>query len=130
MKRCMFLFVLLAGMSGSMIYAQTVESPVLASQVEIINHPYYYQQGGETPAPLEKAIAGTKTKKVALGYGGVNFLYEIKGVSSPLRISGTNQPEFLINTGGSPLPELVLYKLTAKKGMRHALGGSYKTFGA
>lgn len=125
----MFLFVLLAGMSGSMIYAQTVESPVLATQVEIINHPYYYQEGAGTPVPLEKAIAGTKTKKVILGYGGVNFLYEIKGVASPLRITGTNQPEFLINTGGAPVPDLTLYKLTVKKGMRHAVGGAYKTFG-
>lgn len=125
----MFIIALLAGMAGSPLCAQTAENTALASSVEILNHPYYYQQGDKTPEPLEKVIAGTKTKKVALGYGGVNFLYEIKGVSSPLRITGTNQPEFLINTGGAPIPELTLYRLTATKGKRHAVGGAYKTFG-
>lgn len=128
MKRFMFLLVLLAGTSGNQSYAQTVESSATASNVEIINHPYYHNEEDGVLKPLEKAIAATKTRRKALGYGGVDFLYEIPGEQSAFRITDAAQLEFLMNTNGASAPEMVLYRLESRKGKRHATGASYKTF--
>jgi len=103
------------------------KSGTQASELSIVNHPYF-KVGGKLQ-PLEKAVAGLKTKKKVLGYGGVSFQYEIEGIKAIVRVPQNDSVSFLINTAGTTLPELVLYKLKVEKDKRTAVGVEYKTFG-
>lgn len=104
------------------------KSTAQASDLSMVNHPYF--KGSDTKLqPLEKAVAGLKTKKKALGYGGVSFQYEIAGTKATVNISQKDSVSFLINTAGTALPEFVLYKLKVEKDKRTAVGAEYKTFG-
>lgn len=99
------------------------------SQVEIINHPYYYNEASSTLKPLEKTVSSISTKYIALGYGGVRFQYEIQGEASSIRLSQAESVSFLINTTGTTLPELVLYKVKPEKGKRNAVAMQAKALG-
>jgi hypothetical protein len=62
-----------------------------------------------------------KSKTKALGYGGVNLVFEVPGERSAVRLNAGDQPAFIVNTGG-PLPDgFVLYKLAVKKKFREAV---------
>lgn len=91
------------------------------------NHPYL--KNGNKLQPLDKSIAGLRTKSKAFGYGGATIQYEIDGTKAATRINQTDSATFLINTGGTAIPELVLYKLEVKKDKRAAIGSEVKVLG-
>jgi len=98
--------------------------------VSLVNHPHYYNEVKNNVKALEKAIASTKTKMKAFGYGGTDVLYEIDGEKSAIRISGSDSVAFLLNTGGTSSPELILYKLKSENNTRNAVSMQVKTFGS
>ncbi len=119
---------MIARSSGGSTGGKVQKSTAQASELSMVNHPYFKGSDGKLQ-PLEKAVAGLKTKRKALGYGGVSLLYEIEGIKAIVRVSQNDSVSFLINTAGTALPELVLYKLKVEKDKRTAVGTEYKTFG-
>ncbi len=89
--------------------------------ISLLNVVHYYDKG--VPLSLEKSLGNSRSKKLALGYGGSNLILEIGGASSPVRLDTEKANSFIINTGGSNQPDLVLYKLKVEKGKRLAIVG-------
>lgn len=101
-----------------------------SKQLQNINHPYALNPSDNATMATEKAIAEYKAKKIAMGYGGVNYQYELTGAKSAVRVSSAGEVSFLIQTAGNALPELVLYKASSAGGKRIALVGKFKTMSA
>lgn len=114
--------------SGTANIKRTQPAPALNSNLQMINHLYYLNKSNKTE-PLEKVVAGLKTKRKALGYGGVSLQYEIEGAKASIRVLKNDSVSFLMNTAAAALPELVLYKLDVEKEKRTVVGVQYKTFG-
>lgn len=113
--------------------ASAVTKPVAGKNLpalDMVNQVYRYNPSGNSVAPLEKAIATMKTKTKLLGYGGASVVYTVDGDKSPVRIALADSAAFLIDAGGSALPDLSLYKLTIAKGNRQAttqnISGAFK----
>jgi hypothetical protein len=89
--------------------------------LEILNLIHAWNKGNNQTLALEKTTAQMKSKTKALGYGGVNIVFEVMGDKSPVRLAGSDQTAFLVNTGGSVPDGFVLYKLSVKKKYREAV---------
>ncbi|MES1159929.1 MAG: hypothetical protein ABUM51_04165 [Bacteroidota bacterium] len=85
------------------------------SGVDLINHVYTYNKTTQAVKPLEKAVAGMRTKQ---GFFGGTVLLQVDGLHSSLRLSLEDAGSFVINTAGSASPEVVLYKLKSIKDHR------------
>ena len=83
--------------------------------VDLVNHLYYYNKSRQAVKPLEKAVAGLRTRQTMFG---ANVLLQVDGDKSSVRLSAEEAPTFIINTGGPALPEVVLYRLKSGKGKR------------
>jgi hypothetical protein len=118
---------------GASIAAETAprREPMAASSaaLENLNTPYYYNKQQNRYMATEKIVASVKVKHKMLGYGGTSFLYEADGNRSPIRVTPQDDLSFMINTGGNPLPEFVLYKLKADGDKRDATSMEVKLFG-
>lgn len=97
-----------------------------SGNLNLINHLYVYKSS--KPVPLEKAVAGLRTKMKAFGYGGTSVVYEIEGETSTIKLAQGETSGFAINTGNSSTPELTLYKLKVEKKRRQAIAASAGTF--
>ena len=95
-----------------------------ASALSLLNH-VYYSSSTSAAKPLEKMVAGIRTKQGA--FGG-SILLQVEGDKSEIRINSGDAAGFLINTGSEVLPELVLYKLKAVKGKREVATMKAGTF--
>lgn len=93
----------------------------LAPDLEILNLIHAWNKGNNQTLALEKTTAQMKSKTKALGYGGVNIVFEVTGDRSPVRLAGSDQTVFLVNTGGAVPDGFVLYKLAVKKKYREAV---------
>lgn len=92
---------------------------------ELVNYVYIIQKGQQSMQPLEKSVAGKRTKNY--GIKGV-VLLQVEGASSGVQIPAENVDYFIINTGGSNLPDLTLYTLKASKSNREVESMSVGTF--
>lgn len=101
--------------------SNTETSTTNVASIDLLNFPYHFDKQQNRYKPIEKAVATMRIKRKAFGMGGTDFLFDIAGVRSNVRIVG-DSISFLINTGGNALPELVLYKLKADDEKRSAVG--------
>lgn len=83
----------------------------------LLNH-VYYSHSSSKAQPLEKSVAGVRTKS---GPIVSKVLYQVDGAKSSVRINGGSETSFLINTGNEMLPELVLYSINALKDKREVV---------
>lgn len=96
---------------------------------DIINLIHYYDKALNKATPLEKATAQMRTRRKALGYGGVNFVFELSSPKSAVRLTPAEAPSFIVNTGGGAADAFVLYKLQIKNGARQAIATNFGAFG-
>jgi hypothetical protein len=92
-----------------------------APDLDILNLVHAWNKGNNQTLPLEKTTATMKSRTKAMGYGGVNVVFEVSGDRSPVRLAEGSQTVFLVNTGGSIPDGFVLYKLSVKKKYREAI---------
>jgi hypothetical protein len=92
-----------------------------APDLEILNLIHAWNKKNNQTMALEKTTAQMKSKTKALGYGGVNIVFEVPGEKSTVRLAEHEQPVFLVNTGGALPDGFVLYKLAVKKKYREAV---------
>lgn len=98
-----------------------IASKAATPDLDILNLIHAWNKKYNHKTPLEKTTAQMKSKTKALGYGGVNIVFEVSGEKSAVRLIAADQPGFIVNTGG-PIPDgFVLYKLTVKKKYREAV---------
>jgi len=100
-----------------------------APDLEVLNLVHAWNKGNNQTLPLEKTTATMKSRTKALGYGGVNLVFEVSGDKSPVRLVEGNQTVFLVNTGGSIPDGFVLYKLSVKKKYREAISTNVSGMG-
>ncbi len=96
-----------------------------ASAPELMNHVYVFQKEGKPFLPLEKSMAGRRTRN--LGFKAF-VLLQVEGANSAVSLSADDIQYFVINTGGAALPEAALYTLKSAKGKREVETGSVGTF--
>lgn len=117
---------------GSSVPIGTAKEPVRLNNagntallaVELMNHVYVLQKGNQSVKPLEKSMAGKRTRNY--GFKGVQVL-QVDGANSGVSLPADDIQYFLINTGGT-LPELNLYILKSGKGKREVESMSVGTF--
>lgn len=97
-------------------------------QLDVLNLIHSWNKRTNARVPLERTTAQMKTRSKALGYGGVNLVFEVPGEKSAIRLKDS-LPTFIVNTGGPPPEGFVLYKLTVKKKYRQAVSANYSTIG-
>ncbi len=108
----------------------TKTSSTPPTQVENINHPYISNATSSTILATEKSTADFKAKRIALGYGGANYQYELSGVKSNIRIPSSDAVYFLIKLSGNNIQEYTLYKADVSGNKRIAVIGKFKTITA
>jgi hypothetical protein len=96
--------------------------------LEILNLIHSWDKKTNAKIPLERTTAQMKTRSKALGYGGVNVVFEAPGEKSSVRFKDS-LIFFIVNTGGAPPDGFVLYKLTVKKKYRQAVSANYSPIG-
>lgn len=105
--------------------AKSTPAPAKPTGVNIDLLNYVHVMINNQPKPLEKATAGMRTKQ---GMFGGSAMWQIEGPSSSVRLGLSDNATFLINTGGTALPEMVLYKVKSVKGRREVAGMKVNTF--
>jgi hypothetical protein len=110
---------------SSPVINTAVSTSKAGASPELVNYVYLVQKEHKAMLPLEKSVAGKRTKNY--GIKGV-VLLQVEGANSGLQISAEQVDYFLINTGGGSLPELTLYTLKAVKGNREVESMSVGTF--
>ena len=78
---------------------------------------------GNKALPLEKSLGKGTNKKRVFGYGGAELRVEVKGATSPVKLTQEAASSFIINMGGNTLPELSLFRMKAEKDKRYAITG-------
>lgn len=111
-----------SGRAGAPAGSATPPTSGKLPKLDIANHPYLHNKQTGAWSPLEKATSSMKSKMIAMGYGGVKFLFQILNEKSPTRLAATDSAVFLINTFGTAIPEFVLYQAKPEKGGRAAVG--------
>jgi hypothetical protein len=98
---------------------------------ETLNAIYFYDKDAQAAKSLERRDASYKTKKKMLGYGGVSFVYELTGNTSPVRMKAGSALSFIVNTGGPHGEGFILYKTDVTKSSRQAVvsdfGGAFNS---
>jgi hypothetical protein len=97
----------------------------LAAGVDLMNHVYSYNKSTQAVAPLEKSVAGIRTKQ---GPFGGSVMLHVDGAKAATRIASQETLSFVINTGSSALPELMLYKLKSGKDKREVASMKLNSF--
>lgn len=92
---------------------------------ELMNHVYLYNKGNHSVKPLEKSVAGMRTKQ---GMFGGSAMLQVDGAKSAIQIGQAESATFVINTGSAALPELTLYKLKSVKNKREVASMKVNTF--
>jgi len=94
--------------------AQTVQEP------EYFGPPHYLDPASGALSPLEKQGAVIKMRMKALGCGGAEGAYEVKGRKSPIRLADDQKIEFVVRVASpqvdpSSVIQLVSLKATSSK---------------
>ncbi|RYY13876.1 MAG: hypothetical protein EOO04_31165 [Chitinophagaceae bacterium] len=97
----------------------------LAASVDLMNHVYAYNKATQSTVALEKSVAGIRTKQNP--FGGSVMLH-VDGAKSATRVPSQESMAFVINTGSSALPELILYKLKSGKDKREVASMKVNSF--
>lgn len=94
-------------------------------QLDLLNYVYAYAKNSQSAKALEKAVAGIRTKQ---GMFGGSAMLQVDGGTSGIQLSETESGSFVINTGSTALPELVLYKVKSVKNKREVASMKVNTF--
>ncbi|MFT3824728.1 MAG: hypothetical protein QM731_12440 [Chitinophagaceae bacterium] len=109
--------------------ATETKSPVVSKSVysaaELMNHVYFFNKATNSAQPLEKSVAGLRTKQGMFSGASV---WHIEGDKAGIRVPQSETYSFIINTGSTALPELVLYKLKSGKNRREVANMKVSTF--
>lgn len=97
----------------------------LATAVNMMNHVYSLNKTSRAVIPLEKAVAGIRTKQ---GPFGGSVMIHVEGAKSATRIAANQSQVFVVNTGSGVLPELLLYKLKPGKNKREVASMKVNSF--
>jgi len=97
--------------------AAKVASSGSIAGLDLVNHVYCYNKTTQAVKPLEKAVAGLRTKQ---GFFSGAVVLQVDGAKSSLRMSSDEAASFVINTSGAAAPEVVLYHLKSVKEHREA----------
>ncbi|OJY98225.1 MAG: hypothetical protein BGP13_11310 [Sphingobacteriales bacterium 40-81] len=122
-----------SGTSNAVTNTATVKEPVKPNSSgktgtpspELMNHVYVYDKSNQSAKPLEKSVAGIRTKQ---GVFGGSAMLQVDGAKSAIQINQSESTSFVINTGGSTLPELTLYKLKSVKNKREVASMKVNSF--
>jgi hypothetical protein len=94
-------------------------------QLDLLNYVYAYAKSNQSAKALEKAVAGIRTKQ---GMFGGSAMLQVDGGTSGIQLSESESASFVINTGSTALPELVLYKVKSVKNKREVASMKVNTF--
>ncbi|PVD51658.1 hypothetical protein DC498_13090 [Terrimonas sp.] len=122
-----------SGTGNSAINTATIKEPVKSNSSgktgspspELMNHVYVYDKSNQSAKPLEKSVAGIRTKQ---GMFGGSAMLQVDGAKSAVQIAPAETISFVINTGGATLPELTLYKLKSVKNKREVASMKVNSF--
>src|SRR5690606_23715165 len=122
-----------SGTSNAVANTPTVKEPVKTNSEgkkgmpspELMNHVYVYDKDNQSSKPLEKSVAGIRTKQ---GMFGGSVMLQVDGAKSAIQLKQSESTSFVINTGGSTLPELTLYKLKSVKNKREVASMKVNSF--
>lgn len=92
---------------------------------ELMNHVYFYDKSNQSAKPLEKSVAGIRTKQ---GVFGGSAMLQVDGAKSAIQLTQSESTSFIINTGGATLPELTLYKVKSVKNKREVASMKVNSF--
>jgi hypothetical protein len=86
---------------------------------------------GDALTPLEKQTALFKQQMKAMGYGGADVFYELKGAASPVRFSAASLPSFVVRAPADldPQERFGLFKLTISRNTRRLATGKVNPLG-
>jgi hypothetical protein len=86
---------------------------------------------GDAVATLEAQTAIFRTQTKALGYGGADVFYELKGAASPIRFKAGDKWAFLVAGAADidPQQRFGLFSLTPVKATRRLTTGKVNPFG-
>lgn len=96
-------------------------------QLETINYIHFYDKAAHAAKPLERQVASYKMKKKALGFAGVQYVYEISGNKSSIRL--TSDASFIVNIGSAQPDAFVLFKVEPKDNSRQAVASDFSRIG-
>lgn len=122
-----------SGTSNAVANTPTVKEPIKTNRAgktgtpspELMNHVYVYDKDNQSSTPLEKSVAGIRTKQ---GMFGGSAMLQVDGAKSAIQLKQSESNSFVINTGGSTLPELTLYKLKSVKNKREVASMKVNSF--
>ncbi len=86
---------------------------------------------GGAAVDLERQVAAFKQQMKAMGYGGADVFYELKGAASPVRFTAASAPAFLIVAPADQDPQtrFGLFSLTPVKNTRRLTTGKVNPLG-
>ncbi|MFT3750785.1 MAG: hypothetical protein QM768_20905 [Agriterribacter sp.] len=96
-----------------------------APSPELMNHVYVYDKSNQSAKPLEKSVAGIRTKQ---GMFGGSAMLQVDGAKSAIQLNQAESTSFVINTGSATLPELTLYKVKSVKNKREVASMKVNSF--
>ena len=96
-----------------------------APSPDLMNHVYVYNKSDRSVKPLEKSVAGIRTKQ---GMFGGSAMLQVDGAKSAIQIGNAESTSFVINTGSAALPELTLYKVKSVKNKREVASMKVNSF--
>jgi hypothetical protein len=91
---------------------------------ELMNHVYIVNKSDNSSKPLEKVVAGIRTKQ---GFMSGASMLQVDGAKSGMRQAADQPVTFVVNTGGGA-PELILYKVKSVKGKREVASMKVSSF--
>lgn len=88
------------------------------SSLEMLNYVYTWSKSGQPAKPLEKLTATVRHQP---GLITAFDNWHLEGLNSTVRLNAADASTFVVNTGNSTPPDLVLYKLKSAKDGREAI---------
>jgi hypothetical protein len=104
-------------------------SPALAAKPPPA--PDFSATAGDASVTLEIQVASFKQQMKAMGYGGADVFYELKGAASPVRFKAGQAVSFLSKEPADidPLQRIGLFRLTTVKSTRRLTTGKVNPLG-
>ncbi|MDB5469138.1 MAG: hypothetical protein JWR84_698 [Caulobacter sp.] len=93
--------------------------------------PDFSATAGDAPLTLEIQVAAFKQQMKAMGYGGADVFYELKGAASPVRLKAGQTVSFLSKEPATidPQQRIGLFRLTTVKATRRLATGKVNPLG-
>ncbi|MBI1405206.1 MAG: hypothetical protein GC145_03660 [Caulobacter sp.] len=109
--------------------ATGLATPALAARPAPV--PAFTAVVDDASVTLEAQIAAFKSRTKAMGYGGADIFYELKGAASPVRLAAGQAVSFFSNEPETidPQQRFGLFRLTPVKATRRLTTGKVNPFG-